>query len=116
SVRLPVTADILTGLGSTLEAVTQTVKEVIAIGAVGINIEDSTEEGGLHLFDIEAQAEKIAAVRKAVDEAGVPIVINAPAHSFWIKLGDEKRNLSESIRRANRYRESGADCLFVPLA
>jgi 2-methylisocitrate lyase-like PEP mutase family enzyme len=115
-VNVPVTADILSGLGQTIDAVVATVKEVIAIGAVGINIEDGSDTGGVHLFDIEEQAAKIAAIRRAVDDSGIPIVINARTDSFWLKLGDEKRRLAESIKRANRYREAGADCLFVPSA
>ena len=116
SVRVPVTADILTGLGSSHDAVAKTVADVIALGAVGINIEDGTEEGGPHLYDIEEQADRIAAVCAAVAATGVPIVVNARTDSFWLKLGDESERLAESIRRANRYREAGAHCLFVPAA
>ena len=60
------------------------------------------------------QTEKIRAVCDAVRRAGVPIVVNARTDSFWLKLGDEKERLRASIERANRYREAGADCLFVP--
>ena len=44
----------------------------------------------------------------------MPIVVNARTDSYWLKLGDEKERLPESIERANRYREAGAHCLFVP--
>jgi 2-methylisocitrate lyase-like PEP mutase family enzyme len=115
AVKVPVTADILTGLGTTTEAVVATVREVIAMGAVGINIEDGTDEGP-RLFDLAAQVEKIRAVRAAAKDSGVPIVINARTDSYWLKLGDERQRLKASIERANRYREAGADCLFVPAA
>ena len=116
SVHVPVTADILTGLGRTVREVTATVKEVIALGAVGINIEDGTEEGGVRLFDLEEQADKIAAVCEAAEETGVPIVVNARTDSFWLKLGSESQRLAQSVKRANRYRAAGAHCLFVPAA
>ncbi len=116
AVDVPVTADILSGLGDTVDEVVTTVKEVIAIGAVGINIEDGSDTGGIHLFDIEEQAEKIRAICEAVRASGIPIVVNARTDSFWLKIGDEKTRLAESIRRANRYREAGAHCLFVPSA
>ncbi len=112
AVKVPVTADILTGLGHTIKEVVATVKEIIAMGAVGINIEDGTDDG--HLIDLTQQVEKISAVCSAVKAAGVPIVVNARTDSFWLKLGDAKENLRASIERANRYREAGADCLFVP--
>lgn len=116
AVDVPVTADILTGLGDTIEAVVATVKEVIAMGAVGINIEDSSEVGGPHLIYLTQQTEKIRAVCKAVHASGVPIVVNARTDSYWLKLGDEKERLRVSIERANHYREAGAHCLFVPSA
>jgi 2-methylisocitrate lyase-like PEP mutase family enzyme len=114
SVNVPVTADILTGLGRTLDQAAATVKEVIAMGAVGVNLEDGSEEGGPHLFDVELQCDKIRAVCAAAAETGVPIVVNARTDSYWLKLGDEKQRLRESIARASRYREAGAHCLFVP--
>src|SRR5258708_34871910 len=64
AVRVPVTADILTGLGETIDEVVASVNEVIALGAAGINIEDGTEIGGVRLIDIEEQVEKIAADRQ----------------------------------------------------
>ena len=113
AVDIPVTADILTGLGATVDAVVATVKAVIAMGAVGVNIEDATDEGP-RLFDIGQHVEKIRAVCDAVKASGVPIVVNARTDSYWLKLGDDKERLRVSIERANRYREAGADCLFIP--
>ena len=116
AVEVPVTADILNGLGATTEQVVATIREVIALGAVGVNIEDSTEVGGAHLVDVEAQSEKIRAVCEAARDSGVPIVVNARTDSFWLKVGDDRERLRVSIERANRYREAGAHCLFVPAA
>jgi 2-methylisocitrate lyase-like PEP mutase family enzyme len=114
AVEIPVTADILTGLGDSIDAVVATVEEVIAMGAVGINLEDSSEVGGPHLLDAARQVETLTAVCAAARARGVPIVVNARTDSYWLKLGDEKERLRTSIERANRYREAGAHCLFVP--
>ncbi len=114
AVAVPVTADILDGMGDGVDAVVATVKEVIALGAAGVNIEDGTEIGGAHLLDIALQTEKIRAVCAAVEASGVPIVVNARTDPYWLKLGDAKERLRTSIERANRYREAGAHCLFVP--
>jgi 2-methylisocitrate lyase-like PEP mutase family enzyme len=116
SVEVPVTADILNGLGDAVEAAVATVREVIALGAVGVNIEDGSEVGGAHLVDVERQVEKLRAVCDAARDAGVPIVVNARTDAYWLKLGDETERLRTSIDRANRYREAGASCLFVPAA
>jgi 2-methylisocitrate lyase-like PEP mutase family enzyme len=114
AVDVPVTADILAGMGDSIDAVVATVKEVIALGAAGINIEDGTEEGGPHLLDVAYQTDKIRAVCAAVEASGVPIVVNARTDAYWLKLGADSERLRTSIERANRYREAGAHCLFVP--
>jgi 2-methylisocitrate lyase-like PEP mutase family enzyme len=113
AVGVPVTADILNGLGAGVEDVVATVVEVLETGAVGVNVEDSTDVGP-RLFDLAAQVEKIAAIAHAVKASGMPLVVNARTDSFWLKLGSEAERLRTSIERANRYREAGADCLFVP--
>ena len=116
AVQVPVTADILNGLGEGIDAALRTVREVIRLGAVGINIEDGSNSDGPHLYDVVQQAEKIRAICDAVRDSGVPIVVNARTDSFWLKLGDERQRVRESIDRANRYREAGAHCVFVPAA
>ncbi len=114
AVDVPLTADILAGMGSSIEAVVATVQEVIALGAVGVNIEDSSDTDGPHLLDVEYQVEKIRAVCDAVRSGPVPIVVNARSDSYWRKLGNDAERLRTTIARANRYREAGASCLFVP--
>jgi 2-methylisocitrate lyase-like PEP mutase family enzyme len=114
AVDVPVTADILAGMGDSIEAVVATVEEVIALGAAGVNIEDSSDIGGPHLLDLAYQTEKIRAVCAAVEASGVPIVVNARADPYWLKIGSEAERLRTSIARANCYREAGAHCLFVP--
>ena len=41
------------------------------------------------------------------------LVINARTDSFYTSSGSPREKLSESIRRGNKYREAGADCIFV---
>ncbi|MEO8938836.1 MAG: isocitrate lyase/phosphoenolpyruvate mutase family protein [Burkholderiaceae bacterium] len=111
AVGVPVTADLLTGLGRDDDEVAQTIRDVIAIGAAGVNIEDGA---GPHLADIDAQVARIRIVCEVARDAGVPIVVNARTDNYWLKLGDDAQRLKTSIERANRYREAGAHCLFVP--
>jgi len=114
AVDVPVTADILSGLGDTPEAVAATIREVIALGASGVNIEDGTDIGGPHLVDVELHCDKIRAACEAARQAGVDIVVNARTDSYWLRLGDDAQRLKASIERANRYRAAGAHSLFVP--
>src|SRR2546429_2911562 len=47
SVRVPVTADMEAGYGTTPEAAAETARGVIAAGAGGVNLEDGTNDGRL---------------------------------------------------------------------
>lgn len=112
AVRAPVTADVEGGYGATPEAAADTARGVIAAGAVGLNLEDGTAEGGL--LDLALHVERIQAARAAGASAGVPLVVNARTDAFEVKGWDAGRRFKEAVRRANAYRAAGADCLFVP--
>lgn len=76
SVDVPVTADIEMGYGKSLFELEETVRQVIDAGIVGINIEDSFEEGGI-LRSVAAQCERISTVRQVADSRSIPLAINA---------------------------------------
>jgi 2-methylisocitrate lyase-like PEP mutase family enzyme len=117
SVRIPVTADVERGYGTgTPEDVAETVRGVIAAGAVGINLEDGPGRDGAPLLDVHEQAERIAAARRAGHAEGVELYINARVDPYVRKAGDESTRFDESVRRARLYLEAGADGVFVPLA
>jgi 2-methylisocitrate lyase-like PEP mutase family enzyme len=114
AVALPVSADMEAGYASTPKGVAETVKAVIAAGAVGINLEDSPGADGSPLLDVSLQAERLQAAREAADATGIAFVINARTDVFLFAAGEPHIRLEHTIRRANAYREAGADCLFVP--
>jgi len=88
------------------------VKKVIATGIVGVNIEDSIDLNPV-LIDEREFCERISAIRALSDSLGFHLVINARTDSFYTSSGSTQEKLSESIKRGNRYREAGADCIFV---
>jgi 2-methylisocitrate lyase-like PEP mutase family enzyme len=112
AVRVPVTADMEAGYGSTPESAAETARAAIAAGAVGMNFEDAIEERDL--FDIGLQVERIRAARAAAEQAGVPLVINARTDVYLAQIGEPAGRFDHAVRRANAYRQAGADCLFVP--
>jgi 2-methylisocitrate lyase-like PEP mutase family enzyme len=112
-VAVPVTADMEAGYGRGPDAVTATVEALVAAGAVGMNLEDSLDEK-TPLFEISAQIERIQAARQTAEQLGVPIVINARTDVYLFAVGKESERFEHAVRRANAYREAGADCLFVP--
>jgi 2-methylisocitrate lyase-like PEP mutase family enzyme len=112
AVRVPVTADVEAGYGSTPAAAAETARGVIAAGAVGLNLEDGTSAG--ELLDAGLQVERLRAAREAGATARVPLVINARTDAFEVKAWDPARRFAEAVRRATAYHAAGADCLFVP--
>jgi 2-methylisocitrate lyase-like PEP mutase family enzyme len=114
AVDVPVSADLEAGYGPSPEDVAATVKGAVAAGLAGCNIEDSTGDRDDPLFEQELAVERIRAGAEAARATGLPFVLNARVDPYLVRLGTPEENLTESIRRANAYREAGADCLFVP--
>ncbi len=112
SVQVPVTVDIEAGYGNNTDEIIKSVKEFIATGISGINIEDSIDLSPV-LIDETEFCERISAIRELSESLGFHLVINARTDSFYTSPGSPKKNLSESIKRGNKYREAGADCIFV---
>jgi 2-methylisocitrate lyase-like PEP mutase family enzyme len=112
AVQAPVTMDIEAGYGNNLEEVIASVKKIIATGIVGINIEDSIDLNP-NLVDVPEFCERISAIRSLSDSLGFHLVINARTDSFYTSTGSIQKKLAESIRRGNKYKEAGADCIFV---
>jgi 2-methylisocitrate lyase-like PEP mutase family enzyme len=107
AVAIPVNADLEAGYGDAPEAVAETVRLAIEAGAAGGNIEDLCAATG-DLYAQDLAAERIAAARAA---AGTSFVLNARSDVFLLH---GTAGLDAAIRRANRYLEAGADCIFTP--
>ena len=114
AVRVPVSADIESGFGATPAEVGETVRQVLAAGAIGVNIEDAHTEPGAALRPAAEQAERIAAARAAADREDVPLFINARIDTYLLGVGEESGRLTETLARAAAYLAAGADGIFVP--
>ena len=109
AVSVPVTVDAEAGYGMEPR---ELVDRLLDIGAVGCNLEDTDHRAG-GLVEAGAQAEWLAGVRAAADDAGVPIVINARVDTFLPpnRVAEADR-VAEAVRRGRLYREAGADCIY----
>jgi len=114
AVGIPVTADMEAGYGVKPEEIAQTAREVIAAGAVGMNLEDSVDDRPDALANMSLQKEKIRAVVEASARAGVSFVLNARTDVFLAGIGAPETRLARTIERLNAYRDAGAQCLFAP--
>ncbi|MEU8789418.1 isocitrate lyase/phosphoenolpyruvate mutase family protein [Streptomyces sp. NPDC048643] len=111
AVAVPVSADVESGYAPDAEGVGDTVRAVLAAGAVGVNIEDALHtEGAGPLRPLAEQADRIAAARAAADTAGVPLFVNARIDTFLRGAG----GVEETLERAAAFLAAGADGVFVP--
>jgi len=115
AVHVPVTADIEGGYGSgSVDDVAETVRAVVELGVVGINLEDASGDPTTPLLAPEVQAERIRAARDAAAAAGGGLFINARTDIYLAQVGEPGSRLDATIERANLYLAAGADGVFVP--
>ncbi|KAB8167862.1 isocitrate lyase/phosphoenolpyruvate mutase family protein [Streptomyces sp. 3MP-14] len=114
AVELPVTADIESGFAPDAAGVGETVAEVLAAGAVGVNLEDSSHGGPQPLRPAGEQAERLAAARAAAEAAAVPLFLNARVDVFLRHRGAATALVDEALARGRAYLAAGADGVFVP--
>jgi 2-methylisocitrate lyase-like PEP mutase family enzyme len=113
AVNIPVTADMEAGYSTSAVQMHQVALQLIESGAAGLNLEDG-EDDEARVSETQAHVEKIQAVKEASGQSGVPLVINARTDAYWAKTSPSPNRFVECVRRANLYREAGADCIFVP--
>ena len=107
AVNVPVTADLEAGYGDTADDVGRTVALAAQLGAAGCNLEDA--QAG-RLFAVDEAVDRVAAARAAAP-AGT-FVLNARTDTYFVGTAGDA--FAETVERANRYAEAGADCVFVP--
>ena len=110
SVSIPIIIDADTGYGNPLNVI-RTVNELIEAGAAGIFLEDQVwpkrcgHMKGKRVIPIEEHVQKIRAAVDARRDRDFFIVARTDARQVT--------GLDDAIRRCSRYREAGADALFV---
>ncbi len=107
AVSVPVTADLEAGYGGTAADVGRTVDRAVELGVVGANLEDAVQG---ELFGIQEAVDRVAAARAAASRGS--FVLNARTDTYFV--GTTGDVFGETVERATRYVDAGADCVFVP--
>lgn len=116
AVRVPVTADIEAGFSASVQQLTAAIDDVIASGAVGVNLEDALPEHGDRgpLYAMSDQVARIQAARRAGNKRGIHLVINARTDAYWQAGVSQEEALHNTLERGKAYLKAGADCIFIP--
>ena len=113
SVNIPVTADIESGYAANDQQLKENMKQLIATGIVGINIEDSDKETN-ELIPTEIQCNRIRIIKDVAAEMGISLFINARVdvyiHGKEFETAESK--VEETIKRGLAYKSAGADCIY----
>jgi len=108
AVDLPVSVDFERGYAADATQLEANIARLIEAGAAGLNLEDSTGSGVGEMRPADDAAERVAAVRRAADDAGVALVINARVDALA-----RGGSFDDAVTRANSYLAAGADVAFV---
>jgi len=102
AINIPLTVDMERGYTNDLEMLTSNIQKIIDLGAVGINLEDNQGE--------EIYLTKLNAVSNYLQRTKQQLFINARTDVFLQKLPNPVETV---IARAARYKQAGANGLFV---
>jgi 2-methylisocitrate lyase-like PEP mutase family enzyme len=106
-ISVPISVDVEAGYSAEPRLVSATVEAVASAGGVGINLEDGTDSP-------DVLCAKIAAAKAGAARVGVDLFVNARTDVYLRALVPPERRAEEAVARGLRYREAGADGLFVP--
>lgn len=112
TVDVPVTVDFEGGYSEDDSALAANISRLLDLGVIGINFEDRIVKGS-GLYGIDRQAHRIAAIRKASEQKGVDLFINARTDVFF-ESEDAAQAVGEALERAKAYAAAGASGFFVP--
>src|SRR5260370_30047315 len=106
AVRVPVTADLEAGYGTTVKDMVETVKAAIAAGGIGMNLEDVTGDDESSHVALPLQVEKIRAIRETAKSIGVPFVLNARTDTYLMPVGPDSTRFERTVERLRAYRDA----------
>lgn len=117
-VSLPLTVDLEAGYSDEPLIIVEHIKQLAALGVVGINIEDSlvkSDDSGAaserFLVDAETFSLKLKAVKQMLKDDHVDIFVNVRTDPFLLGTQDA---LTQTLTRITLYESAGADGIFIP--
>jgi 2-methylisocitrate lyase-like PEP mutase family enzyme len=108
---LPVNVDFQSGYADGPEGVAENVARCVASRCAGLSIEDASGDPASPLFPLQTALARLRAARRAIDDAGVPVVLTARCEAWLVGTPDP---FAVARERLSAYAAAGADCLYAP--
>jgi 2-methylisocitrate lyase-like PEP mutase family enzyme len=113
TIDVPVSVDFEGGYSEDDGELAANVSRLLELGIIGINFEDRVVKGS-GLYDIDRQARRLVAIRKAAERKGVVLFINARTDLFLGQGRDPAQSVGEALDKAKAYAAAGASGFFIP--
>ena len=111
AIDIPVSMDSENVYAHDPQDVFDNMKRIVETGVAGASIEDYRGDPADPFYDIELAVERVHAAKDAVARLGYPFTLTARAECY---LYGGQQPFDEAIKRLNRYRTAGPDCLYAP--
>ena len=109
---LPLTVDLEAGYSRDQNKICENIKNLVELGIVGINLEDSIVlNGERQMVEARDFIKTIRFIKSYLAEKSTEAFINIRTDNFIMGLGNA---LEETIHRSRLYEGAGADGIFVP--
>jgi len=110
--KLPVSVDLEAGYSRDPSIIARHIKQLVEVGVVGINLEDSIMDKGQRiLLDSEKFANTIAQIKRLLEKEKVNLFLNIRTDTFL--LGSPNK-IEATKSRIQTYEKAGADGIFLP--
>jgi 2-methylisocitrate lyase-like PEP mutase family enzyme len=113
TIDVPVSVDFEGGYSEDDRELAANISRLLELGVIGINFEDRVVKGS-GLYDIERQARRFVAIRKAAEQKRVGLFINERTDLFLGQSRDPAQFVGEALERAKAYAAAGASGFFIP--
>lgn len=117
-VSLPLTVDLEAGYSDEPSIIVEHIKQLAALGVVGINIEDSlvnsnesAQASERVLVDAETFSLTLKTVKQMLNDEQIDIFVNVRTDPFLLGTQDA---LTQTLARISLYESAGADGVFIP--
>ncbi|WP_250255217.1 isocitrate lyase/phosphoenolpyruvate mutase family protein [Chryseobacterium sp. Marseille-Q3244] len=112
SVSIPLSVDLEGGYGSSPQIIASHIINLLEIGVVGINLEDSyINDGERQLLDRDVYFEKLSNILSMLKERRNEIFINVRIDPFLLRM---ENALEETLLRVTLFEKLAIDGVFIP--
>jgi len=109
--HLPLSVDLESGYSRNPASIAKHIKELVTLGVVGVNIEDSVVTDKRTLLDAVEFANTMGEINNLLSREDINVFINVRTDTFL--LGDPKP-LATTKKRIQLYEKAGAHGIFTP--